>query len=115
MCLTVSSTKLVCYFTNWSQYRPGTGRFLPGNVDPDLCTHLIYAFSVINHANELVTYEWNDETLYRSFNGLKDRYVAGIQGHVIVTCIEMTEGIETTGGGGTVRRMLLGSAVCNTC
>lgn len=73
--ITVSSTKLVCYFTNWSQYRPGTGRFLPDNVDPHLCTHLIYAFSVINHANELVTYEWNDETLYRSFNGLKDRYV----------------------------------------
>ncbi|XP_062398058.1 acidic mammalian chitinase-like [Sardina pilchardus] len=70
---TVSSTKLVCYFTNWAQYRPGTGRFLPANVDPNLCTHLIYAFSVINHNNELATYEWNDETLYSSFNGLKAR------------------------------------------
>ncbi|KAL2104018.1 hypothetical protein ACEWY4_000886 [Coilia grayii] len=69
----VSSTKLACYFTNWSQYRPGTGRYLPENVDPNLCTHLIYAFSIINHANQLVTYEWNDETLYRSFNSLKDR------------------------------------------
>nr|XP_006628611.1 PREDICTED: acidic mammalian chitinase-like [Lepisosteus oculatus] len=68
-----SATKLVCYFTNWSQYRPGTGRFLPDNVDPHLCTHLIYAFSVINYANELVTYEWNDETLYQSFNALKNR------------------------------------------
>ncbi|XP_046895819.1 acidic mammalian chitinase-like [Hypomesus transpacificus] len=67
----VSSTKLVCYFTNWSQYRQGSGRYLPSNVDPHLCTHLIYAFSIINHANELVTYEWNDETLYRSFNDLK--------------------------------------------
>jgi len=42
-------------------------------VDPHLCTHLIYAFSIINYANELVTYEWNDETLYKSFNGLKAR------------------------------------------
>ncbi|CAL8367373.1 unnamed protein product [Lota lota] len=67
----VSSTKLVCYFTNWSQYRPNVGKFLPTNVDPDLCTHLIYAFSIINHANELVTYEWNDESLYTSFNDLK--------------------------------------------
>ncbi|KAJ8265112.1 hypothetical protein COCON_G00142110 [Conger conger] len=75
MCLSaVSSTKMVCYFTNWSQYRPGTGRYLPANVDPFLCTHLIYAFSIINYANELVTYEWNDETLYKSFNGLKDRF-----------------------------------------
>ncbi|XP_006628517.1 acidic mammalian chitinase-like [Lepisosteus oculatus] len=68
-----SAAKLVCYFTNWSQYRPGTGRFLPDNVDPHLCTHLIYAFSVINYNNELVTYEWNDETLYQSFNGLKNK------------------------------------------
>uniref|UniRef100_A0A8D0CJK2 chitinase n=1 Tax=Scleropages formosus TaxID=113540 RepID=A0A8D0CJK2_SCLFO len=71
--LAVSSTKMACYFTNWSQYRPGTGKYLPSNVDPHLCTHMIYAFSVINHANEIVTYEWNDETLYQSFNALKNR------------------------------------------
>ena len=65
----------MCYFTNWSQYRPEGGKYLPGNVDPYLCTHLIYAFAVINDANELVTYEWNDETLYQSFNGLKTRCV----------------------------------------
>uniref|UniRef100_A0A8C9WEX3 Acidic mammalian chitinase n=1 Tax=Scleropages formosus TaxID=113540 RepID=A0A8C9WEX3_SCLFO len=70
---TLSSTKMACYFTNWSQYRPGTGKYLPSNVDPHLCTHMIYAFSVINHANEIVTYEWNDETLYQSFNALKNR------------------------------------------
>ncbi|XP_016300450.1 acidic mammalian chitinase-like [Sinocyclocheilus anshuiensis] len=38
-----------------------------------LCTHLIYAFSVINQANELIKYEWNDDTLYKSFNGLKEK------------------------------------------
>uniref|UniRef100_H3D4T3 chitinase n=1 Tax=Tetraodon nigroviridis TaxID=99883 RepID=H3D4T3_TETNG len=69
----VSSTRLVCYFTNWSQYRPGSGKFMPENVDPDLCTHLIYAFSGINDANQLVTVEWNDVDLYKSLNGLKQR------------------------------------------
>ncbi|XP_072223953.1 acidic mammalian chitinase-like [Leuresthes tenuis] len=69
----VSSTKVVCYFTNWSQYRPGAGRFVPENVDPNLCTHLIYAFSQISSSNELTAFEWNDETLYKSFNGLKTR------------------------------------------
>uniref|UniRef100_A0A8C2ZUD7 chitinase n=1 Tax=Cyclopterus lumpus TaxID=8103 RepID=A0A8C2ZUD7_CYCLU len=69
----MSSTKLVCYFTNWSQYRPGAGKYLPANVDPNLCTHLIYAFSIINPSNELVTYEWNDDVLYKSFNELKNR------------------------------------------
>ncbi|KAL1021026.1 hypothetical protein UPYG_G00007770 [Umbra pygmaea] len=74
MCLQlVSSTKLVCYFTNWSQYRPGSAKYVPANVDPHLCTHLIYAFSMINHNNELATYEWNDDVLYQSFNGLKTR------------------------------------------
>uniref|UniRef100_A0A673CI99 Acidic mammalian chitinase n=1 Tax=Sphaeramia orbicularis TaxID=375764 RepID=A0A673CI99_9TELE len=73
MCLQIaSSTRLVCYFTNWSQYRPGTGKYLPANVDPHLCTHLIYAFSVINPSNELTTYEWNDDVLYRAFNDLKN-------------------------------------------
>ncbi|KAL7860034.1 hypothetical protein SRHO_G00151810 [Serrasalmus rhombeus] len=73
LCHFGSATDLICYFTNWSQYRPGTGKYMPDNVDPQLCTHLIYAFSVINSANELVTFEWNDETLYKSFNGLKQR------------------------------------------
>ncbi|XP_026055365.1 acidic mammalian chitinase-like [Carassius auratus] len=67
------ASELVCYFTNWSQYRPGVGKYMPENVDPQLCTHLIYAFSIINSANELSTFEWNDETLYKSFNGLKEK------------------------------------------
>uniref|UniRef100_A0A671QS27 chitinase n=1 Tax=Sinocyclocheilus anshuiensis TaxID=1608454 RepID=A0A671QS27_9TELE len=69
------ASQLACYFTNWSQYRPDIGKYMPENVDPHLCTHLIYAFSVINKANELTTFEWNDETLFKSFNGLKERYV----------------------------------------
>uniref|UniRef100_A0A668TP85 chitinase n=1 Tax=Oreochromis aureus TaxID=47969 RepID=A0A668TP85_OREAU len=69
----LSSTKLACYFTNWSQYRPGAGRYIPENVDPNLCTHLIYAFSVISPSNEITMYEWNDDVLYRSFNALKNR------------------------------------------
>ncbi|KAJ8265113.1 hypothetical protein COCON_G00142120 [Conger conger] len=73
MCQMGSAMDMICYFTNWSQYRPGTGKYMPANVDPFLCTHLIYAFSVINYANELVTYEWNDETLYKDFNALKTK------------------------------------------
>ncbi|XP_010879406.1 chitotriosidase-1 isoform X1 [Esox lucius] len=67
------SPRMVCYFTNWSQYRPDKGKYKPENVDPQLCTHLIYAFSIINSRNELVTYEWNDEDLYKSFNNLKTK------------------------------------------
>lgn len=46
---------------------------MPHNVDPFLCTSLIYAFSIINYNNELVTYEWNDDILYKAFNELKNK------------------------------------------
>lgn len=54
------SMKLVCYFSNWSQYRNGAGKFFPENVDPSLCTHLIYAFGGIKN-NQITAYEWNDD------------------------------------------------------
>lgn len=66
------ANKLVCYFTNWSQYRSEPGRFLPENIDPFLCTHLIYGFAMMKN-NEITTLEWNDETLYQKFNGLKSK------------------------------------------
>lgn len=68
-----ATTKLLCYFTNWSRYRPGAANFLPENVDPFLCTHLVYAFAIVNHANEISEYEWNEKKLYRPFNELKKR------------------------------------------
>uniref|UniRef100_UPI00398E62C2 acidic mammalian chitinase-like n=1 Tax=Pristiophorus japonicus TaxID=55135 RepID=UPI00398E62C2 len=63
--------KLICYFTNWAQYRPGIGKFMPENIPPCLCTHLIYAFAMIDNTHKLMTKEWNDEILYISFNDLK--------------------------------------------
>ncbi|KAM7053744.1 acidic mammalian chitinase [Molossus nigricans] len=67
-----SAYQLICYFTNWAQYRPGLGRFKPEDIDPCLCTHLIYAFAGMRN-NEITTIEWNDVTLYQAFNGLKNK------------------------------------------
>lgn len=69
----VHCSRLVCYFTNWSQYREGAAKYIPENVDPTLCTHLIYAFAIINFANKIAGSEWNDVVLYSSFNALKMR------------------------------------------
>ncbi|XP_078402642.1 acidic mammalian chitinase-like [Cetorhinus maximus] len=72
-CLELGSAyRLVCYFPNWAQYRPGAGKYLPENVDPCLCTHLIYAFAGMKD-NQITTIEWNDVTLYHSFNSLKNK------------------------------------------
>ncbi|XP_053406596.1 probable chitinase 10 [Mercenaria mercenaria] len=63
----------VCYYSNWSQYRPGTGKFLPSDIDPFLCTHLIYSFAKLDYKSELTFFEWNDDKLYAQFNGLKSK------------------------------------------
>ncbi|XP_071370840.1 chitinase, acidic.1 [Centroberyx affinis] len=67
-----SSSKLVCHMTNWAQYRPAGGKFVPANIDPFLCTHVIYALATINSFNQITPIEWNDEEQYNSLNSLKN-------------------------------------------
>jgi chitinase len=69
--------RVVCYYTksvnikfflekkrifnsSWAQYRPDGGKFLPENLDASLCTHISYAFAVLNDS-KIVPFEWNDE------------------------------------------------------
>ncbi|KAK7070519.1 Cht3p [Halocaridina rubra] len=40
--------KVVCYFTNWAWYRQGIGKYKPEDIDPDLCTHIVYGFAVLD-------------------------------------------------------------------
>lgn len=66
--------KIVCYYTNWSVYRPGTAKFSPQNINPYLCTHLIYAFGGLSKDNALKPfdkYQDIEQGGYAKFNGLK--------------------------------------------
>ena len=63
----------VCYFTNWAQYRSGIAKFVPKDIDPSLCTHVVYAFAKIDSGNKIASYEWNDETLYGEVDKLKQK------------------------------------------
>merc|ERR1711962_333640 len=65
--------KRVCYHTNWAQYRPDKGKFNPENIDPHLCTHIIYAFAKLDRNHELSMYEWNDDKLYPRMMALKEK------------------------------------------
>ncbi|XP_041504605.1 oviduct-specific glycoprotein-like [Microtus oregoni] len=65
--------KLVCYFTNWAHSRPGPASILPRDLDPFLCTHLIFAFASMSN-NQIVANNLQDENvLYPEFNKLKER------------------------------------------
>lgn len=71
-----SEPRVVCYYTNWSVYRPvsnrqifairrlhnhrslqGTAKFNPQNINPYLCTHLIYAFGGFTKDNQLKPFD----------------------------------------------------------
>ncbi|CAB3227295.1 unnamed protein product [Arctia plantaginis] len=69
-----SEPRVVCYYTNWSVYRPGTARFNPQNINPYLCTHLIYAFGGFTKDNSLKPfdkYQDIEKGGYAKFTGLK--------------------------------------------
>lgn len=51
----------MCYYTNWSQYRLNQGKFLPENIDPHICTHIIFAFGWMKK-NKLSSFDATDET-----------------------------------------------------
>ncbi|KYM94104.1 Chitotriosidase-1, partial [Cyphomyrmex costatus] len=66
--------RIVCYYTNWSVYRPGTAKFSPQNINPYLCTHLIYAFGGFTKENTLKPfdkYQDIEKGGYAKFTGLK--------------------------------------------
>uniref|UniRef100_A0A8C5ZD59 Oviduct-specific glycoprotein n=1 Tax=Marmota marmota marmota TaxID=9994 RepID=A0A8C5ZD59_MARMA len=65
--------KLVCYFTNWAPGRPESASIFPLDLDPFLCTHLIFAFASMSN-NQIVPETLQDEKiLYPQFNKLKER------------------------------------------
>ena len=45
---------VVCYVAGWAWYRPGNGQFLVENIDPMLCTHIIYAFARLDNVTHSI-------------------------------------------------------------
>ncbi|KAG8041476.1 hypothetical protein G9C98_002769, partial [Cotesia typhae] len=69
--------KIVCYWGSWSVYRPDSGKFEVENIDPHLCTHLIYTFVGLDGSDVKILDPWQDtpndygKDGFRRFNKLK--------------------------------------------
>lgn len=50
------------YYTSWSQYRIKSAEFLPEDIDPFLCTHVIYSFAKID-GNKITNNDESDLTI----------------------------------------------------
>lgn len=76
----VDSYVRVCYYTNWSQYRRGEGKyFLERDYQDGLCTHIIFSFGKVEKSGEgyvIAPYEWNDQSrLYKEVMSLIFRII----------------------------------------
>lgn len=52
---------MVCYYGSWAVYRPGSGKFDVEDIDPFVCTHLIYGFAGLGYDNTIISLDpYND-------------------------------------------------------
>ena len=52
----------MCYFSNWAQFRVGDANFKVDDIDPTLCSHILYGFAGVEN-NQLKTTQWNDDQM----------------------------------------------------
>ncbi|CAG0902229.1 unnamed protein product [Darwinula stevensoni] len=77
-----SGKLFLCYFGSWAVYRPGDGKFDVEQIDPNLCTHLVFGFAglgddnkieVLDPWNEVVDESGSGKDAFRRFNALKKK------------------------------------------
>ncbi|XP_023243664.1 probable chitinase 10 [Centruroides sculpturatus] len=77
MAANFGNKKVVCYFINWAWYRKDKGKYLPENVDPTLCTHINYAFAVLDATSHTIkphdTWADIDNDFYKKIVNLKSK------------------------------------------
>lgn len=44
---------MVCYFGSWAVYRQGLGKFDVEDIDPKICTHIIFGFAGLAHDSSI--------------------------------------------------------------
>ncbi|XP_072338011.1 chitinase-3-like protein 1 [Scyliorhinus torazame] len=65
----VSPETLMCYYLPVDQGADGRGRIDPGDIDPCLCSHLVYFDKYMTK----YVVDWKDNLSYKKFNDLKNK------------------------------------------
>ena len=60
---------VVCYVDGLAAYRPDNGQFLVENIDPMLCTHIIYAYAGLDN---------DTHSIYSRYSGIDTEEDGGI-------------------------------------
>ncbi|XP_033215238.1 acidic mammalian chitinase-like [Belonocnema kinseyi] len=71
-----SQKKIVCYFASWAYSRDSIGKYDISNIDPTLCTHLIYSFIGLNADASIKILDYQREVTnngFRMFNELRQK------------------------------------------
>uniref|UniRef100_A0A182M508 GH18 domain-containing protein n=1 Tax=Anopheles culicifacies TaxID=139723 RepID=A0A182M508_9DIPT len=74
--INAATDRVVCYFGSWATYRIGNGKYEVENINPNLCTHIIYTFVGLDtKGNVKILDNWLDISLggYSRFVQLKQR------------------------------------------
>lgn len=71
---------MVCYYGSWAAHRPGPGRFEVEDIDPFICTHVIYAFATLGSDSTIQSADPSNDLeenggkgAYKRFVGLKEK------------------------------------------
>ncbi|BFZ03599.1 hypothetical protein BsWGS_06638 [Bradybaena similaris] len=65
--------RVICYYASYAFFRRGKGLFVPENIDPNICTHLIYTYAVIQNNKVVPLIRKEASEPWRE--GLFDRFV----------------------------------------
>ncbi|XP_045782773.1 probable chitinase 2 [Maniola jurtina] len=73
---------VVCYVATWAVYRPGPGKYDLSDIEPSLCTHLVYSFAGLDESTSSIRSldPWQDlekdygKAGYKRLVSLKERY-----------------------------------------
>ncbi|XP_042204644.1 chitinase-3-like protein 1 [Homarus americanus] len=59
--LSVTESVMVCYYASWAGYRDGDGQCNVDNIDPNICTHVVYIYAGLGSDNKIKVLDpWND-------------------------------------------------------